>query len=379
MDSNNLRRVSRGAAATLSVAALALGGIALAAPANAAENDVVEASGQLDWGYKASFRSYVSGGGTITASEGAERNGTAANAGFLFPVAGGHVTDAENVTIDTVGAAQFTYTAHFFDVKLSNISIVVEDGVASIVADTYLWAGMDFGDTPQGTHEYQDVVLADVANAVVTIDGDQVTVAGTGVTVSSAGAAANPLYAAGSALDDFTVTADFEPGATEPEVPEVPAGAEDIDVTLPEKAVEPEPETGSFGWAWASDAPVSLGTATESNGYFVASGALNNILVTDTRAGGTGNYSWELTGKVSDFVDGANSFTAQQLAIAPKVSNAGASVVAGEAIRGLVNPVLIASSTAASSATVSADLNLVIPNSTPAGDYSATVTITAVG
>ncbi|WP_312169972.1 HtaA domain-containing protein, partial [Microbacterium sp.] len=266
--------------------------------------------------------------------------------------------------------------AHFFDVKLSNISVVVSNGTASIVADTYLWAGIDFGSTPQGTHENQDVVLADVANAVVSVDGGQVSVSGTGVTVSSAGAAANPLYAAGAALDDFTITADVEEGSV---VPEPAAGADDISVTLPEKAVEPEPSTGSFGWEWATDSPVSLGTATESNGSFVASGALNDIAVTDTRAGGTGNYSWELTGKVSDFVSGSNSFTAQQLAINPKVSNAGSSVVAGEAVRGLVNPVRIAGSSAASSATVSADLSLVIPSTTPAGDYKATVTITAVG
>lgn len=375
MDSINLRRASRGAAATLSVAALALGGLALAAPANAAENDVTESSGQLDWGYKASFRNYVAGGGTIAASEGAARSGTETTAGFLFPVAGGHVTDADNLTIDTVGAAQFTYTSHFFDVKLSNLSIVVSDGAASIVADTYLWAGMDFGETPQGTHEFQDVVLADVANAVVTIDGGQVTVAGTGVTVSDAGAAANPLYATGTALDDFTVTAAIETGTTEPE----PGAAEDIDVTVPEASTEPEPGTGSFGWEWASSSPVSLGTATQTGSAFVASGALNDIVVTDTRAGGAGNYSWELTGSVSDFTSGADSFSASALGWTPSVSNAGAGVVAGSAAESLATPALLASSGAAAGATVSAALSLTLPTSTPAGDYAATVTITAVG
>lgn len=381
MDSTSLhrRRGARAAVAALSAAALTLGGIALAAPAQAAENDVVADSGSLDWGYKASFRNYVANGGQIAASDGATRSGEAANAGFVFPVAGGHVTDADNLTIDTTGAAQFTYTAHFFDVKLSNLQIVVEGGEATIVADTYLWAGIDFGETPAGTHENEDVALADVANTVVTVDDGTVTVSGTGVTVSAEGAAANPLYAAGSPLDDFTVTADIEgAGTTEPE-PEPETGAEDIEVTVPDATTEPEPGTGSFGWAWASTSPVSLGTATETNGSFVASGALNDIVVTDTRAGGTSSYGWELTGSVSDFTSGSDSFSASNLGWTPSVTDAGAGVIAGPAAQSLANSALLATSNAAASATVQAALDLTLPTSTPAGDYAATVTITAVG
>ncbi|MGM1018170.1 MAG: HtaA domain-containing protein [Actinomycetota bacterium] len=373
------RRGARAAAAALSAAALTLGGLALAAPAQAAENDVVAESGSLDWGYKASFRNYVANGGQISASDGATRSGEEANAGFVFPVSGGHVTDADNLTIDTVGAAQFTYTAHFFDVKLSNIQIVVEGGDATIVADTYLWAGMDFGDTPEGTHENEDVALADVANTVVTVEDSTVTVSGTGVTVSAEGAAANPLYAAGAPLDDFTVTAEVEgTGTTEPE-PEPETGAEDIEVTVPDAATEPEPGTGSFGWAWASTSPVSLGTASETGGSFVASGALNDIVVTDTRVGGTSSYGWELTGSVSDFTSGSDSFSASSLGWTPSVTDAGAGVIAGPAAQSLSSSALLATSNAAASATVQAALDLTLPTSTPAGDYAATVTITAVG
>ncbi|GAA4770752.1 HtaA domain-containing protein [Microbacterium gilvum] len=374
MDSTITRRLGRGTAATLAAAALTLAGVAFAAPANAAENDVVADSGDLDWGYKESFRNYVSSGGQISVADGAERNGTAANAGFLFPVAGGHVVDADTVTIDTAGKAQFTYTAHFFDVALSNISIVVDGAEASIVADTYVKADIAFGSFPQGTFNETDVVLADIGSPVVTIDGDQVTVTGTNVVVTEEGAGANPLYAAGTVLDDFSVTATIE-GAGE--TPVEPAGEDEITVTVPETTTPTEP-SGAFSWAWGSGDAASLGTAVEQDDSFVATGALNTIVVTDTRAGGSEPYDWSISASVSDFTSGAGSFGAENLSWTPSVTSASSAVTPGAAASDLSSSTVLASSTAAASAEVDAELSLSVPNDTPAGDYAATVTVTAL-
>ena len=167
-----------------------------------------------------------------------------------------------------------------------------------------------------------------------------------------------------------TPTGPGEPGESEPG---------QIGVVVPEQPVTPG---GSFGWEWASENPVSLGTATTSGANFVAAGSLNDVVVTDTRTG-AGPYSWSLSGQSSSFVSGADTFGGGYLGWTPKLvsgtATAGAAVTSTQlAGAGLASPALLASSTAATSATVGADLSLVIPGSTAAGDYKATLTITAV-
>ncbi|CAN5409579.1 hypothetical protein BH09ACT1_BH09ACT1_08810 [soil metagenome] len=168
---------------------------------------------------------------------------------------------------------------------------------------------------------------------------------------------------------------------TEPEEPATP-GSQDIDVTVPDAAA---PATGTFGWSFESDDAVSLGTATQAGDTFTASGALNTIVVSDTRAGGEGDYNWSISGQTSAFTSGATSFSAGYLGWTPSVSNAGTGVTAGAAVTstvsggaGLADSATLASSTAAASADIDANLSLVIPSSTAAGDYSATLTVTAL-
>jgi len=168
--------------------------------------------------------------------------------------------------------------------------------------------------------------------------------------------------------------------------PGTPADDEqDISVTVPTTPTEPEPETGSFGWAFESTDAVSLGTAVQAGSTFAATGALNTIAVTDTRAGGDAAYSWSISGQVSDFASGSNSFGAGYLGWTPNVTSTGTGVTAGSAVEstlsggtGLGSSARLASSTAATSADIDAELDLVIPGTTPAGDYTATLTITAL-
>lgn len=161
------------------------------------------------------------------------------------------------------------------------------------------------------------------------------------------------------------------------------AGASDVVVEVPEQVEEP---TGSFGWSFDGSSPADLGTATAEGGNFVATGSLTNIVVTDTRTGGTSPYTWSISGQASDFAStGGGSFSADLLGWTPKVVEGGATVAKGADVpssrlggAGLASSRVLASSTAAASATVGADLSLVIPGDTPAGAYTSKLTVTAL-
>lgn len=161
------------------------------------------------------------------------------------------------------------------------------------------------------------------------------------------------------------------------------ASSSDVIVEVPAWVDNP---TGSFGWAFESTSPASLGTAVQDGANFTASGTLTNIVVTDTRAGGTAPYTWSISGQVGDFASTAgSSFSSGLLGWKPKVVTAGQTVTAGAEVAstrlggaGLGASRVLAASTAAANATIGADLSLVIPGTTPAGDYTAKLTITAL-
>lgn len=543
---------------------------AAVAPANAAEVDA--GSGSLSWGVRESLRNYVgnqtaalanqggaaaigtrivpSGGATFNPSSTpipAETN-TQERLGYLFPVASGDVTDENNLTIALGGAVQYWFPSHNFDIRFSDLKVVVANGVATIVGDLSLadvsWTGTEWNVAAPNVGD--DIVIATVGSAAVDLDADAGTVSITGTDVAFTQASAEVFYAplfgaslynAGDPMDSFSLTASYSTGGGEnpvftpsvsvskatispagetitvtgsgfdptllgngapvsnqpagfyvvvgsfaddwqltagqpssarpnivqkwalPEPPlnsspslsgasytklnadgtfqveiAVPAfdpatlvhgignlgvytypagtrsgagtswtltaadwaarapfetytplsitGASDIVVDIPAWVDEP---TGSFGWAFASQTPANLGTAAQSGANFVATGALTEIVVTDTRAGGSGAYSWSISGQVGDFSSGTSTFSGARLGWTPKVVSGGASVVAGDAVTssqlggvGLGTASDLASSTASASARLGADLQLVIPGSTPAGDYTAKLTITAI-
>ncbi|MFE5290613.1 HtaA domain-containing protein [Isoptericola sp. NPDC056618] len=169
-----------------------------------------------------------------------------------------------------------------------------------------------------------------------------------------------------------------------------PAGGDgenvDVEVTVPEGdgggPVEPEP--GEFTWTIASGGAVSLGTATQGDAAFTASGDLRRVTVTDTRAG---SPAWSLTGTVTDFFAGNRSFSGSALGWTPALGAntggavAGAEVVAGSGsgLKGGATLVSAPEGHAAGSVAVDAGLDLSIPLSTPAGEYTGVLTLTAVG
>ncbi len=438
----NPRRGRRLFAAATAVAALAAGSLALAAPANAAPTEVEDAS--FTWGLNGYAQKGIFGpwtfkdlSGNVTYLSGATQteyvtpvfpatsfpanapSGANPNA-VKFTGGTGTVdpaTGAAELSWDgsyTVNAYPAIYNAPneiYSDPQLS----IAADGSGELTFDFTIGAGTDMSGNPFEAAEFGRITLATFsAGSISGLDSDSVrltpdfegvvldptkvpgqtttctapskagswpaefveTLVGNaaGASVSahfySTGCGGNQDLKPALPIDVGFVLAE-QPGETTPG---------QVDVTVPEQATEPG---GSFGWEWASADPVSLGTAASSGSNFVASGALNDVIVTDSRTGGTGTYSWSLSGQSSDFVSGANSFSGGYLGWVPKVvsgtATAGAGVTSTQLSgAGLASPAVLASSTAATSATVGADLSLVIPGTTPAGDYKATLTITAV-
>jgi hypothetical protein len=150
----------------------------------------------------------------------------------------------------------------------------------------------------------------------------------------------------------------------------------------------------------AAATPVNMGTAAlnATNTLFVAGPTpINNVTITDTRAGSQG---WNCYGQVGNFsgavagpthvINGENLGWAPHtvtvpatmtVSAGPAVAPAPGVAIADPGTQGLKSSRLLASSPLGSSigtAIVGADLNLNAPTTTPADVYTATLTLTAI-
>jgi hypothetical protein len=154
-------------------------------------------------------------------------------------------------------------------------------------------------------------------------------------------------------------------------------GGQTVTVTVP-------PANGGGGDLTMSvgSAPVAL---TQQGDALSFQGSLSPITVTDGRDQLTG---WHVDGQTSDFTGGGNTIDGKQLGWAPAVTTQnqaqdvvkGADVTAGSP--GLKQAATLASAAAnkgAGSATLGGKLDLEVPAETPAGSYSATLTVTLMG
>ena len=113
------------------------------------------------------------------------------------------------------------------------------------------------------------------------------------------------------------------------------------------------------------------------------SGSLGNVTVIDTR---NSQAAWSLTGQVSDFSGGLSG---KYLGWTPKIVTAGAGAipggtvpsgfVAGNGLRDVSSLASAQKGHAKGSATIGADLDLMVPASTAGGRQTATLTLTALG
>jgi hypothetical protein len=148
----------------------------------------------------------------------------------------------------------------------------------------------------------------------------------------------------------------------------------------------PQAGPGEFGWEIdGQNSLVDLGEAAEGTGFFLASGDINPITVTDTRLTGA---AWAVNGQVTDFQDGDKTFSSKYLGWQPHVFGEGAGAAAGDPVEsgysagtGLSVSRTLGSATAGhalGSAELGADLNLKFPTTIAKGNYRSTLTITAV-
>jgi hypothetical protein len=181
---------------------------------------------------------------------------------------------------------------------------------------------------------------------------------------NSGASAAQPV---GSIVDSVTIHPNHGSG-------------QDIQVTVPQAAA------GEFGWTIdGRNGLVDLGTATEKDGYFEATGQLNPIAVTDTRHS---RAPWSVSASVGGFRDGTSTFSGKYLGWTPSVVSAGAGATAGAAVASGYdggNGLSVSRELGTAkqghdkgTGTLGAALDLKVPDSVDKGSYRATLTITAL-
>lgn len=191
----------------------------------------------------------------------------------------------------------------------------------------------------------------------------------------SSGGAADPKKPATPLSVAWEVEEDSTPGT--PTTPTTPGASGedqgDVDVTVKvPQTTQPPVEALKLSVSGSAN----LGQASASVAGFTASGVLPVVTVTDTRQGGT----WSVSGQLGNFSSSDGSIPAAALGWAP-------TLVAGNAQAGAVvapnAPGLGTAATLGSGATgesqLSADLSLVAPATTKAGDYTAKLVLTALG
>ena len=166
------------------------------------------------------------------------------------------------------------------------------------------------------------------------------------------------------------------------ETPEPGENEQSLAVSVPE-ANQP---SGEFTWRFSSQEVVSLGEAAPLGDGYVASGVLNDIEITDTRANPAS--PWALSGQASAFTSGEDAFEASALGWTPRLNAEGAGAVAGEAVvpgagGGLAQSAILVSAPSdeykgVETAAVTADLDLRLPLAQAAGDYTSTLTVTVI-
>ena len=168
----------------------------------AAEGCVVD-SGDLTWGFKESFRSYISGSianGEWTVADGA----TYETPSFGFTGATGSY-DAASASglVSFPGSINFTGHGGVLDTTVANPQIRFDDeGTASVILDVS-------GTTQDGETVDQKAVefaTVDLSAATVTNTDGVVTIAGAPAELTAQGSAAFGTYETGEALDPITVS-----------------------------------------------------------------------------------------------------------------------------------------------------------------------------
>lgn len=226
---------------------------------------IVDAS--LSWGFKESFRAYVSG--SIANGDWS----TSGNAGYQTPVftwSKGDGTRAEDGEgrLGFTGAIRFTGHSGALDTSIADPVVQFTADSAVLTVD---YAGTSMDDALAGKENRQEIagvpfVDLDLAKGVTTTDQDVVTISDIPTSLTEAGSAAFPNYPAGTAFDPVTLSYRTDPNC----VPGESAPAE------PEPTRTPSPSATPA----ASPAPAPVAAADQSGGWvpWVGGGAIGAVV-----------------------------------------------------------------------------------------------------
>jgi Htaa len=259
------------------VAAIAL----LATAASAAAATIPIKGGEVDWGIKASFRSYIKSpiaAGKIEVSDGAVE---AADGTYKFPVESGTYDLTTHLTeVQTRGTVHFTghYTGEVpaLDMTVADPRVLLEGETGTVFADVSS-KSLETGEMV----DYPGVEFAtlDTSEVAPSFEGEAVSLAGIPAELTAAGAEAFAgFYTAGTALDPVGMIAAFEP--TPPPVEEEKT-TDDPKAEDP-KTVDPKPDDSSRS-ADPAPAPVlampTLKKAAKGAAMLGGGGAANVAMV----------------------------------------------------------------------------------------------------
>ncbi|MGW4460743.1 HtaA domain-containing protein [Micromonospora sp. NPDC004704] len=254
LNAGNARRTSLRWTAAVVLGAAA--SIVAVAPVAAAPVDVT--AGDLDWGFKASFRNYVSTGNgnpPIAVADGATRN---ADGTFRFAALDGSYDPATGAaTVHYGGTVVLSYPAHFFKITMANPTVVLAGETGSLLADVDLEVS---GGGFEPVSVDQAAIATLDASAGPQSSGTTVTWTNLAATMTEIGASAFAgFYGAGTVLDPATFS------FTSAGAPAAPA----VSVT-PSTGIDPEQATVTVTGSGFN--PDGAG----GNGVYVAFGPKND-------------------------------------------------------------------------------------------------------
>jgi hypothetical protein len=327
--------------------------------------------------------------GTPVGTPATVTNGTATLTTSALPVGAQSITAAFTPGTGTyqssTSTAAFTYTVTAAPAQATTTALgVTPNGTAvqnSAVTLTATVAPASGTGVPAGTVQFTDGTANLGAPVPVKADGTA------SLTLSTLATGTHSFNAAfttsnGSYLSSATTTATPYAITAQPGV----STSEPVTATVP---------AGTLAIAFPQGSSVTLPTAAlDANGdLFQTSGTMTAVAVTDTRAGDPG---WTVSGQIQDFVSttvSSNTISGENLGWTPTVVDKSAAqtvalgnvvdpgngIAAGDAGNlGLKGSKTLATGTGLGTSHLSAGLAMNIPTSTPAGSYTATLTLTAI-
>lgn len=183
--------------------------LALPAPSASAAPQPIGSS-ELHWGIKSSFRSYITGIalGSITASDGAVKEGTSASSPYLWSGdAGSYDPVANTGTIRFNGTVTFRSTAHtIWNITISDPEVVLDGDSSAVLRADVAYATGGTEAAPEVSGSAQDIDFADLTVGAPTGSGPY-TFTNVPATLTAAGSEGfGGFYEAGTAIDPLTFT-----------------------------------------------------------------------------------------------------------------------------------------------------------------------------